>query len=196
MCRHTPLIQQIESAECGLACLAMICSHYGKNVDLMSLRHQFNLSARGASLSMLAQIAEQLGLATRPLSLDIDELSALRTPCILHWEFNHFIVLVKVQGKQVTLHDPAMGRRKMTLQTLSQSFTGVALEAWPDSTFSAEAPRHQFSASRLIRGVHGIKRALGKYFSYRWCLKPSISYYRSPLNWSWTMPFPRVIQVY
>ena len=162
--RHTPLIQQSEFAECGLACLAMICRHYGKNVDLMSLRHQFNLSARGSSLSVLAQIAEQLGLATRPLSLDIDELSALRTPCVLHWEFNHFVVLIKVQGQQVTLHDPATGRRKMTLETLSQSFTGVALEAWPDSTFSAEALRHQFSTSKLIRGVYGIKRALGKIF--------------------------------
>ena len=124
--RHTPLIQQSESAECGLACLAMICRHYGKNVDLMSLRHQFNLSARGSSLSVLAQIAEQLGLATRPLSLDIDELSALRTPCVLHWEFNHFVVFIKVQGQQVTLHDPDTGRRKMTLETLSHSFPRVA----------------------------------------------------------------------
>ena len=82
----------------------------------------------------------------------------------MHGEFNIFVVLIKAQGQQVTLHDPATGRRKMTLETLSQSFTGVALEAWPDSTFSAEAPRHQFSASRLIRGVHGIKRALGKIF--------------------------------
>ncbi|SQI45123.1 ABC-type bacteriocin/lantibiotic exporters, contain an N-terminal double-glycine peptidase domain [Serratia plymuthica] len=74
-----------ESSECGLACLAMVCGHYGKNIDLIALRQQFNLSARGTTLSGLSGIAEQLGLASRPLSLDIDELGALKMPCILHW---------------------------------------------------------------------------------------------------------------
>lgn len=65
--RHrVPLVHQTEASECGLACLAMICGHYGKNVDLIALRQQFNLSARGATLSGLTGIAEQLGLATRP----------------------------------------------------------------------------------------------------------------------------------
>lgn len=162
--RSTPVVQQTESAECGLACLAMICRHYGKNIDLMHLRHQFNLSARGSTLHVIASIAEQLGLEARPLSLDMDELNALKTPCILHWGFNHFVVLVQVRGQQAILHDPAIGRRKVNLHTLSQSFTGIALEAWPDSTFIAEKARHQFSPGKLIRGVYGIKSALGKIF--------------------------------
>lgn len=163
--RHrTPMVHQTESSECGLACLAMICGHFGKNVDLIALRRQFNLSARGTSLSGLTGIAEQLGLATRPLSLDIDELGALRLPCLLHWEFNHFVVLVSVRRNGVVLHDPARGRRNVSLVELSQSFTGVALESWPGSAFTADTVRNQLNLGKLVGSVHGLKGALGKIF--------------------------------
>lgn len=105
--QRVPLVHQTESSECGLACLAMICGRYGKNVDLIALRQQFNLSARGTTLSGLTGIAEQLGLSSRPLSLDIDELGALKMPCVLHWDFNHFVVLVSVRRNHVVIHDPA-----------------------------------------------------------------------------------------
>lgn len=163
--RHrVPLVHQTESSECGLACLAMICGFYGKNVDLIALRRQFNLSARGTTLSGLRGIAEQLGLATRPLSLDLDELAALKMPCVLHWEFNHFVVLVSVKRNCVVLHDPARGRRTVSLSELSQSFTGVALETWPDSTFTAETVHNRLSLGTLIGSVQGLKGALGKIF--------------------------------
>ncbi|CAI2531912.1 Lactococcin-G-processing and transport ATP-binding protein LagD [Serratia ficaria] len=163
--RHrVPLVHQTESSECGLACLAMICGFYGKNVDLIALRRQFNLSARGSTLSGLRGIAEQLGLATRPLSLDLDELAALKMPCVLHWEFNHFVVLVSVKRNCVVLHDPARGRRTVSLSELSQSFTGVALETWPDSTFTAETVHNRLSLGTLIGSVQGLKGALGKIF--------------------------------
>ena len=163
--RHrVPMVHQTESSECGLACLAMICGYYGKNVDLIALRRQFSLSTRGATLTGLTGIAEQLGLATRPLSLDIGELSALKLPCILHWEFNHFVVLVSIKGHRAVLHDPARGRRAVSLTELSHSFTGVALEAWPGSTFTADSVRHRIHLRTLIGSVHGLKGALGKIF--------------------------------
>ncbi|CAI2046353.1 RTX-I toxin determinant B [Serratia fonticola] len=161
---RVPLVHQTEASECGLACLAMICGHYGKNVDLIALRQQFNLSARGATLSGLSGIADQLGLATRPLSLDINELRALKMPCILHWEFNHFVVLVSVRRNRAVLHDPARGRRIVGMAELSQSFTGVALEAWPGSAFKAGTERNRFSLSTLMSSVHGLKGTLGKIF--------------------------------
>lgn len=163
--RHTvPLVHQTESAECGIACLAMICGHYGKNIDLISLRRQFNLSARGTTLSGLINTATELGLTTRPLSLELDELAALRMPCILHWEFNHFVVLVSVRRNRAVLHDPAQGRRSVSLAELSESFTGVALEAWPGSGFTAETVRNRISLASLMRNVHGLKSTLGKIF--------------------------------
>ncbi|MCE0491270.1 peptidase domain-containing ABC transporter [Pantoea sp. Mb-10] len=162
--RRSTLVQQTEAAECGLACLAMMCRHYGKPVDLMSLRHQYARSSRGTTLASLCDIAQQLGLATRPLSLDLDEITALRLPCLLHWEFNHFVVLVRVSRRRITLDDPALGRRHLTWKAFSNGFTGVALEAWPDSHFTPMAVRHQFSPGKLLRGVHGLKPALAKIF--------------------------------
>ncbi len=162
--QRVPLVHQTESSECGLACLAMICGHYGKNVDLIALRQQFNLSARGTTLSGLTGIAEQLGLSSRPLSLDIEDLSALKVPCILHWEFNHFVVLVSVRRNHVVIHDPARGRRTINMAEVSHSFTGVALEAWPGAAFKADTVQNRLSLSTLMGSVHGLKGTLGKIF--------------------------------
>lgn len=163
---RVPLVHQTESSECGLACLAMICSHYGKQSNLIALRQQFSLSARGTTLAGMTQIAEQLGLATRCLSLDLNELSALKTPCILHWDFNHFVVLVSVKQNRAILHDPARGRRKVGMEEMSKYFTGIALEVWPGSTFAAQPTSHQFSLRSLAAKVHGLKGMLGKIFFY------------------------------
>lgn len=162
--QRVPLVHQTESSECGLACLAMICGHYGKNVDLIALRRQFNLSARGTTLSGLTGIAEQLGLSSRPLSLDMGDLSALKMPCILHWEFNHFVILVSVRRNYVVIHDPARGRRAITMAELSHSFTGVAMEAWPGAAFKADTVQNRLSLSTLMGSVHGLKATLGKIF--------------------------------
>lgn len=162
--RRVPLIHQTESSECGLACLAMICGHFGKNIDMIALRRQFNLSTRGTTLSGVIGIAEQLGLTARPLSLPLDELSALKTPCILHWEFNHFVVLVSLSRNRAILHDPANGHRAVNLTELSKSFTGVALEIWPSSEFTTETTLHRLSLGKLINSVYGLKRTLGKIF--------------------------------
>lgn len=162
--QRVPLVHQTESSECGLACLAMICGHYGKNVDLNVLRQQFNLSARGTTLSGLTGIAEQLGLSSRPLSLDMDDLHALKLPCVLHWEFNHFVVLVRVRRNHLVIHDPARGRRIINIPEVSRCFTGVALEVWPGAAFEANTMRNRLSPSTLVGSVHGLKGTLGKIF--------------------------------
>lgn len=187
--RHSvPVVHQAESSECGLACLAMICGHYGKNIDLISLRQQFNLSARGATLAGINGIAGQLGMTTRALSLDLGEMGSLKKPCILHWNFNHFVVLVSVRRQRFVIHDPARGRRTVGLAEMSQYFTGVALEIWPGSEFTAETVRNRIRLGRLIRSVQGIKGALIKIFSLSLVIESSIWLCRSPLNWLWTMP--------
>ncbi|MBJ7221061.1 MULTISPECIES: peptidase domain-containing ABC transporter [unclassified Brenneria] len=162
--RRIPLVHQTESSECGLACLAMICGYYGKNIDLIALRQRFNLSARGATLTGINDIAEQLGMSTRALSLDLDDINALKTPCILHWDFNHFVVLVSATHRRFVLHDPARGRRTVGLAEMSQYFTGVALEIWPSSQFTAETVKNRVRLGTLIRSVYGIKGALTKIF--------------------------------
>ena len=162
--RRVPVIHQTETAECGLACLAMICGHFGKNIDLISLRRKFNLSARGANLAGINGIAEQLGMVTRALSLELDELGALKMPCILHWDFSHFVVLVSVKRNRYVLHDPARGRRNVGLEEMTRYFTGVALEVWPGSEFSEETTQNRIQLRSLINSIYGIKSTLAKIF--------------------------------
>ncbi|HFF0301495.1 peptidase domain-containing ABC transporter [Raoultella ornithinolytica] len=162
--RRVPVIHQTETSECGLACLAMICGHFGKNIDLISLRRKFNLSARGENLAGINSIAEQLGMVTRALSLELDELGALKTPCILHWDFSHFVVLVSVKRNRYLLHDPARGRRNVGLEEMTRYFTGVALEVWPGSEFSVETTQNRIHLRSLINSIYGIKSTLAKIF--------------------------------
>ncbi|EGM6571647.1 peptidase domain-containing ABC transporter, partial [Salmonella enterica] len=162
--RSVPVVHQTESSECGLACLSMICGHYGKNIDLISLRRQFNLSARGTSLSGIKGMAEELGMLTRALSLELHELGGLQVPCILHWNFSHFVVLVRVKRNRFVLHDPARGRRIVGQEEMSQYFTGVALEVWPGSEFTVETVNNRINIRTLIHSIYGIKSTLAKIF--------------------------------
>ncbi|QMV51433.1 peptidase domain-containing ABC transporter [Ewingella americana] len=163
--RHkVPQIIQTEAAECGLACLAMVCGYHGKHVDLQSLRQRFGISSRGATLRTLMDIATSVELKSRALKLDIDELNALKTPCILHWDLNHFVVLVAVRQGKVIIHDPAFGQRSLGIREVSEHFTGVALELWPDSGFTSEKPRVRLNLRKMMGNVTGLIPALTKIF--------------------------------
>ncbi|MFH8133139.1 peptidase domain-containing ABC transporter [Pantoea osteomyelitidis] len=160
-----PEILQTEASECGLACLAMIASFYGTNHDLFSLREKFSVSSRGLTLKDLITMGKHLGMHTRALSLEIHELSLLRRPCILHWDLNHFVVLVAVNRRSITIHDPARGKRKISLARCRQHFTGIALEVWPGSDFTPAEERAKFRFSNLLKNITGLRGALVKIFS-------------------------------
>lgn len=156
---------QTESSECGLACLAIVAGHYGHYTDLSELRRRFSISLKGATLAQLMRHAAFLELSARPLRLELEELPQLTLPCILHWDLNHFVVLEKIhkdwRGKvTVTLLDPAMGRRRLRLQELSQHFTGVALELTPSPSFKPRNERKQISLKDLTGQILGLRRAL------------------------------------
>ena len=120
MSAMTPVLQS-QAAECSLACLAMVASAHGHQVSLQELRQRFSLSLKGANLQQLIGYAAALGLAARPVRLELEELSQLPLPSILHWDLNHFVVLQKIKGQQVTLLDPALGLRNISLATASPS---------------------------------------------------------------------------
>ena len=111
--KKLPLILQSEAAECGLACLAMIAGYHGRKQDLASLRRQYSLSMQGATLQQVMAIADVLGFAARPLQLDLESIAELRTPCIFHWDLNHFVVLKEATRKHIIIHDPARGERRL-----------------------------------------------------------------------------------
>ncbi len=163
--RKVPLVLQTESAECGLACLAMIAGFYGGESNLFQLRSKYGISSKGATLKNLIDIAQDLKLITRPLSLELDELKLLRLPCILHWDFNHFVVLTKVKDKSVVIFDPAFGKKNISFAECSKHFTGVALEAWSEVKFEKSKDNEKISLYETFKNISGIKGALLKIFS-------------------------------
>lgn len=163
--RKVPLVLQTESAECGLACLAMIAGFYGGKSNLFQLRSKYGISSKGATLKNLIDIAQDLKLITRPLSLELDELKLLRLPCILHWDFNHFVVLTKVKDKSVVIFDPAFGKKNISFTECSKHFTGVALEAWSEVKFEKSKDNEKISLYETFKNISGIKGALLKIFS-------------------------------
>lgn len=155
-------IVQSEAAECGLASLAMVADAHGMRIGLPEMRRRFSLSLKGAKLGHLIQIAQQLGFSTRPLRLDMEDLGKLKLPCVLHWDLNHFVVLAKVGKSKVTILDPAIGERRLSLAEVSDHFTGVALELEPTAEFKPQQALPAVSARQLTGPIRGLWRALAQ----------------------------------
>jgi ATP-binding cassette, subfamily B, bacterial CvaB/MchF/RaxB len=163
--RRLPALLQAEAAECGLACLAMIASYHGQCVDVATLRRRFTISAKGTSLSSIIDFASRLQLSARPIRLEIEDLSRLRLPCVLHWNFTHFVVLARVSRTRITIHDPAAGKRALPIEAAYSSFTGVALELWPTPDFEPSELPPAVRLRDLIGRVDGAGSALAEVLS-------------------------------
>ena len=160
--RRLPVFLQTEAAECGLASLGMVASYHGHRIDLAGLRQRFTLSLKGATLAYLMQAAGRLQLAPRALRLELDELPRLRTPCILHWDLNHFVVLRSASLREAVIHDPAFGVKRLAMAEVSKHFTGVALELAPTTTFRPRDERRRVRLRDLTGPVTGLARSLAQ----------------------------------
>src|SRR5690606_30747276 len=154
--RKLPVILQTEAAECELACLAMISNFFGRQIDLSTLRRRHPVSLKGTRLSSLIDVANRLGLEARAVRLELDGLGNLRLPCILHWRFDHFVVLRKIGRGGISIHDPGKGPRSVRLSAVAECFTGVALERWPHPDFPQEIERTRVSGRDLVGKVTGL----------------------------------------
>lgn len=153
--RRTPVLLQAEAAECGLACLAMVAGHHGLRIDLATLRQHFQVSLAGATLAGLMAQAGALQLATRAVKLQVEDMKDLRMPAVLHWDFNHFVVLTAVDRRGITLHDPSLGQRHVPWAQVGKSFTGVALEAWPNPGFKPAKVERRIPVTQLLGRISG-----------------------------------------
>lgn len=158
-------VLQSEASECGLACLAMIADHFEFRIDLSELRRRFPVSLKGASLAQLMRSASVLELSCRPLRLELEELDQLSCPCILHWDLNHYVVLRKVKAgmfgkRQAVIVDPAVGERTLSMEEVSKSFTGVALELTPSERFETRQATKRVAISDLFGRVLGLPAAI------------------------------------
>ncbi len=161
---RVPVVLQTEGAECALACLAMVAAAHGHESDLPTLRRRFSLSLKGVNLLDLVRMAESLQLHARALRAEIDDLAQLQLPCILHWDMNHFVVLVGVRRGIATIHDPAHGLRRLKLEQVSRHFTGVALELTPAADFEPRVEKQHVSPRQMLGRITGLKRSLGQIF--------------------------------
>lgn len=158
--RRLPVLLQTEAAECGLACMAMVATYWGHQIDIPSMRRRFSVSMKGVNLKGLMAMASGLSLQTRPLKLDLQHVPELRLPCVVHWDLNHFVVLKTLSAKHVVVHDPAVGERHLPMAEFAKHFTGIALELTPTAQFEAKEERQQFSLYSLMGRVVGLRRGL------------------------------------
>jgi ATP-binding cassette subfamily B protein RaxB len=159
-----PLILQSEAAECGLACGAMIAGYYGHNVSLVQLRSQLSISLKGVDLKGLMYCADSLNFNTRPIRIEMEELSQLKLPAVVHFDFQHFVVLTKVTGKYLYVNDPALGECRFGHSEFSERFTGIALEFFPNEGFKSKKKKTELPLFKLFENHSGIKRLLTQIF--------------------------------
>ena len=145
-----PVILQTEAAECGLACLAMLSSFYGHHVDLNTLRRRHPVSLQGVTLRSLMQIAADMNFSSRAVRIELDSVSQLRLPAILHWDMSHFVVLKAVTARGIVIHDPAGGEYRLSMPEASKHLTGAALELSPTQTFTAADERKKLPLSAFF----------------------------------------------
>ena len=144
--------------ECGLACVLMIADYYGAPIDLIALRRQHEVSSKGASLGAIIRCCKQIGLSPRAVRCDFRDLQKLRTPCVLHWRFNHFVVLRAVRSKGLVIHDPARGIVTESSEVAAEAFTGVALEVSRAKGFRTRKRSRRLRLGDLVTLDDGMKR--------------------------------------
>jgi ATP-binding cassette, subfamily B, bacterial HlyB/CyaB len=140
--RRFAWIQQAEEMDCGAACLAMICKHYGISMTLGKLRELANVTTQGATLDSLARTGESVGFSTRGVQCTFDALRGFDLPFIVHWEGYHYVVVYGVSSTHVWVADPAIGFKKLSVEDFERGWRGTCL------TFSPRQDLAQAGASK------------------------------------------------
>ena len=141
MRRTIPFIRQMEYADCGAACLAMVLGYFGKRVDLRELRDMTGAGRDGVTALSVVTAARMYGLRVRGVRADLDDLRHLPRGSILHWEFSHFVVFERTTRKGIRVVDPARGRRVVSMADLRHAYTGVAILCEPSDGFDRDRSR-------------------------------------------------------
>jgi len=152
---------QAEASECGLAAVAMVAWSFGTEVDVATLRGCSVPADRAPTLRGLVATAATLGLIARPVRLGIAELRRLVLPAILHWQFDHFVVLTRVRRGHLVIHDPASGRRRISMPVANDAFTGIAVEFARSAQWQRRKSSGRPRLRWFMRAHAGIYRYLG-----------------------------------
>ena len=149
-----PVIMQLEALECGAASLAMVMAYYGKWVPLEQVRSDCGVSRDGSNAKNIYLAAQDYGFNVKGYRKSPESIRKLgQFPCIIHWNFNHFVVLCGFKGKYAYINDPARGFVKVTAEEFDKSFTGVTVVPVPGPDFKPSGKRKStiaFARKRLI----------------------------------------------
>lgn len=164
--QKTPTVFQMEATECGAASLSMIFAYFGKQLPLEQMRIETGVSRDGCNAGNMMRAAKRFGLECRGFRKEPGALKAMPMPCIVHWNFNHFVVLegFKTSGfgkrrkEYVYLNDPAVGRRKLTPEEFDEGFTGVVLTFRLTEAFQKEKKKSTAGAMlrQRLAGQYGV----------------------------------------
>jgi NHLM bacteriocin system ABC transporter peptidase/ATP-binding protein len=157
--RRTPTILQMEAVECGAAALAMVFAHYGVWIPLEQLRVACGVSRDGSKASNVVKAARRFGFFSRGFRKEHTTLHELPMPCIIHWNFNHFVVLEGIDRGRVYINDPAIGRRQIDMTELDLAFTGIALAVEPNPEEFKKIGSKPQPLRMLLRELRGSKAA-------------------------------------
>lgn len=148
-----PVVMQMEALECGAASLAMVCAYYNKWIPLEQIRVDCGVSRDGANAKNLLVAARSYGFVAKGYRYEPDDLKKHgKFPCIIHWNFNHFVVLDGFKGKKAVINDPAKGNYTVSMETFDKSFTGICLMFEPSESFVPSGKRKSvfsFAVKRL-----------------------------------------------
>ncbi len=157
--RRVPEMRQVTAVECGAACLAMALNYYGYATSVSEVQEHCGVGRDGLTALEIVKSAQKYGLRVRAVSLKLEDFRFVALPAIVHWEFNHFLVVERWSTKYVDVVDPALGRRRLSAEEFDEGFTGVAIMVEPGAQFAQRTPQksltvwsyvHSFTQMRVI----------------------------------------------
>lgn len=168
-------VKQHDSMQCGVACLAMICRHYGMNYSLEYLDRFCHANIAGVSMLGIVDAAKSVGINTMTVAASTDELKGISLPCILHWNQNHFVILYDISrnGKHYRIADPGKGLISYTRKELESHWISTVTDGKPSGVVMQLSPTQGFynhicnktSEKRSFRFLFGYLKQYRKYFS-------------------------------
>jgi ATP-binding cassette subfamily B protein RaxB len=162
--RQIPLILESSQVDSGRACLEMIAGYLGHELNRSTPVSRHPVAREPTTLERLIEIAHAMDLQARPFRIDVHTLSRVRAPYMLQLSSTHFVIVKAVRGNEFTVHDPRMGVRVLTLNTLVTESTGVAIELTSARAFRPRKPQRALSIRTLMGGVQGLWQSLSQIF--------------------------------
>ncbi|GHO48362.1 peptidase domain-containing ABC transporter [Ktedonospora formicarum] len=155
--RRVPEIIQVSDVECGAACLAMILAYYGRKTSVSEIRENSGVCRDGLSAWSIVQAARGYGLKVRAISSPGIDFRFVSLPAIVHWQFNHFLVVERWSPSFVDVVDPATGRKRLTAQEFNKGFTGIIIMLEPGVQFDPHTTAPVISLRKYL--VQYVKRS-------------------------------------